>query len=459
MSDLAAELETINLGDQRLNRRARRVLAKLGAQPGASIPTACGGWDETRAAYRLFDHEQVTAQQVLEPHYQCSEERIRQQPRVLCIQDTTELDYTGKSDIEGLGPLNYETRRGLYLHPTVAVTPERVCLGVLDAWCWAREPGSLGEAKGSRPIEEKESIRWLEGYQRVCELQERTPETQLIYVGDREADIYELFAEYHQAQHSPAACAEWLIRAEHDRKLVDGRKLWAAVAAAPARARIEFDMPATEQRKARHIVQTLRVARLTLKAPYRPGTKLPPVEVSAILAHEDNPPAGEEPIRWLLLTSLPVDSAAQAVEILQWYLCRWQIEIFFRILKSGCHIEDLQLEKLERLEPALAFYLIIAWRVLYLTMLGRTCPELPCNVVFADDEWQAVYIVAKRQPPPDMPPTLDEMVRMVAGFGGFLNRKGDGFPGPQTLWIGLQRCRDFVLAMEAQRAMQSSRYG
>ena len=118
MSDLVAELETVNLGDQRLNERARRVLSQLGAQPGASIPAACGGWPETKGAYRLFEHARVTAQQVLEPHYQCSEQRLRQHPQVLCIQDTTELDYTGKSDIEGLGPLNYETRRGLYLHPT-----------------------------------------------------------------------------------------------------------------------------------------------------------------------------------------------------------------------------------------------------------------------------------------------------------------------------------------------------
>ncbi len=460
MSDLVAELETVNLGDQRLNDRARRVLAKLGAQPGASIPAACGGWAETKGAYRLFDHEKVTAQQVLEPHYQCSEERLRQHPLVLCIQDTTELDYTGKSDIEGLGPLNYETRRGLYLHPTLAVTPERLPLGVLDAWSWTREPGSLGEAKDPyRSIEEKESIRWLEGYQRVGELQAQTPDTRRVYVGDREADIYELFVERHRAQQAQIPYAEWLIRAEHDRKLADGRKLWEAAAQAPVLARVEFDMPATDTRKARHITQTLQAVRVTLKAPYRPVQSLPDVEVTALLAQEENPPAGEEPIRWLLLTSLPVDTAEQAIELLQWYLCRWQIEIFFKVLKSGCKVEELQLENLERLEPALAFYMIIAWRVLYLTMLGRTCPELPCNVVFADEEWHAVYIVAKRQPPPEVPPSLDEMVRMVAGFGGFLNRQSDGFPGPQTLWIGLQRSRDFVLAMEAQRAMQEPRYG
>ncbi len=442
MNALAEELAAIDLGDARLNRRARRTLEKLGAHPMQSIPTACGGWAETLAAYRLFDHPQVTAQAVLEPHYACTEQRMREYSVVLCIQDTTEGDYSGKNDIVGLGPLNYETRRGLYLHPTLAVTPERVPLGLLDLWSWTREAGSLGKEQGRRPIEEKESLRWLEGYRRVSELIESLPETQLVYVADREADIYEVLAERAATQ----PCAEWLIRAERAR-----------LASAPVLAEAEFDLPATARRPARRIHQQLRVARLTFKAPHRSDRTLADIEVSAVLAREVDPPQGEEPIEWLLLTSLPVETAEQALEKLQWYLCRWQIEVFFKILKSGCRIEKLQLETLERLEPALAFYLIIAWRVLYLTLLGRDCPQMPCNVVFAEEEWRAVYIVTKRQPPPETPPSLDAMVRMVASFGGLLNRKGDGFPGPQSLWIGLQRTRDFVLAMDAQRASQSPR--
>ena len=134
-------------------------------------------------------------------------------------------------------------------------------------------------------------------------------------------------------------------------------------------------------------------------------------------------------------------------------------QVYFKVLKSGCRVEQLQLEKRERLEPALAFSRIIAWRVLFLTLLGRECPEMPCDVVFEKAEWQAVYIVTERKPPPETPPTLDSMVRRVAGLGGFLNRKSDGFPGPQTLWIGLQRTADFVLAMDAQRGLGEGRYG
>ena len=151
----------------------------------------------------------------------------------------------------------------------------------------------------------------------------------------------------------------------------------------------------------------------------------------------------------LLLTNLPVTTPEQVIEKINWYLCRWQIEIYFRILKSGCNIEKLQLEHVERLRPALALYMIVAWRVLYLTVMGRECPELPCDVVFETSEWQAVYLVATKTRPPAHPPTLNTMVRMVAGFGGFLGRKHDGEPGPQSMWIGLQRTRDFVLTLEA----------
>jgi hypothetical protein len=322
-------------------------------------------------------------------------------------------------------------------------------------WTWARAPGSLGKDNGTRPIEEKESIRWLEGFARVNELAERTPTTDFVYIADREADIYELFVE----APCPESGADWLIRGQHDHLLSDSTKLRGKLDKAPALTELRFDQPASAGRAARPVHQQIKSVRVTLKAPSRPDRTLPDVEVTAILATEINPPVGEDAVEWLLLTNLQVETAEQAIEKLQWYLCRWQIEIYFKILKSGCRVEELQLEKLERLEPALAFYMIIAWRVLFLTMLGRDCPEMPCDVVFATPEWQAVYLVTKREPPPEKPPSLDTMVRMVAGLGGFLNRKSDGFPGVQTLWVGLQRAADFVLALDAQGNAQAGRYG
>ncbi|WP_328984040.1 IS4 family transposase [Thiorhodovibrio winogradskyi] len=381
---------------------------------------------------------------------------MREHPRVLCIQDTSEGDFTTKKGIAGLGPLNYESRYGIYIHPTLAVTPERVALGLLDFHTFTREPGSLGQDKDPlRPLEEKESVRWVDGYARVNELAETLTDTRLTYIADREGDIYDLFVEAPIPENS----ADWLVRVRHrDRCLADGRKLNEALDAAPVLTHTTFERPATNGAKARQVEQDIKVVRVTLKAPWRPDRTLPDVRVTALLATEVNPPAGEEPLNWLLLTNMPVETAEEAVEKLSWYLCRWQVEIFFRILKSGCRIEELQLETRERLEPALAIDMIIAWRVLYLTMLGRECPEMPCDAVFAEEEWKAVYLVTQRQAPPEQPPPLDTMVRMVASLGGFLNRKCDGFPGPKTLWIGLQRIPDFVRALEAYRSVGES-YG
>lgn len=325
MSALAEERAGIDLGDQRLNRRARRVLAKLGDKPTVSIPTACGGWHETRAAYRLFDHAAVTAEAVLAPHVACTAARLRAHPRVLCVQDTTELDYTTKKGIADLGPLNLESRWGMYLHPTLALTPERVPLGILDLHSWAREPGSLGhDLDPNRPLEDKESVRWVDGFARVNELAERLPDTRLAYIADREGDIYDLFVE----APCPETGADWLVRAQHDRLLSDGRKLRDALAAAPVLAEITFERPAAKGRCARPVHQQIQVVRVTLKAPSRPDRTLPEVAVTALLATEPHPPADEDPLDWLLVTNLLVETPAQAIEKLQWYLCRWQIEVY-----------------------------------------------------------------------------------------------------------------------------------
>jgi len=451
------EMGSADFGDKRLNRRAHLALDQLWGKPTLSIPGACKGWAETMAAYRFFDNEKVTQEKVLLPHVKATWDRIRQHPVVLCLEDTTEVDYSTKKETKGLGPLTYQARQGLLLHPTLAVTPDRVPLGCLNAHFWARGPEFRGEERAQlwkMNIEEKESFRWIEGYRRLSDGASQAPRTQLIYIADRESDIYELFVE---AQARQGAKAHLLIRALHDRKVLEGGKLWQEVEKAPVLGEVEFDVPKSDGEPSRHIVQTLQAARLKLKAPYRPDKKMPDVDVTVILAREKNPPAGTDPAEWMLLGTMPVETFEEAAEKLQWYLCRWQIEIFFRILKSGCQIQKLQLEHVDRLKPAIALYMIIAWRVLHLTMLGRKCPNLPCDVIFDAQEWKAVYMVTRHEEPPKQPPALNEMIEMVASFGGFLNRKGDGFPGPKTLWIGLQRIRDFTIALNAAAEVQSSR--
>jgi hypothetical protein len=447
---VVSETSSAELGDERLNRRLETVLRRLAAQPDKSIPTASRGWSETQAAYRFFDNEKVTPEKVLAPHQEATRQRMRPHPVVLCVEDTSELDFTSKPKTEGLGPLSYESTRGIYIHPMLAVTPEGLCLGVLEFWRWVRDTSDHGgkdrQDRLSRPLEQKESLRWVEGYKKVCALQEEAKETRLVYLADRDSDLFELF------EAAASGSAAWLIRAAQDRAVQGGGLLWERVGQSPCLGQIEFNLAPARGRKARRVIQSLRAMRVQLRPPYRPDKKLAPVEVTAILAEEQAPPAGEDPIQWLLLSSLPVENFAEAHEKIQWYLCRWQIEVYFHVLKNGCKVEELQLQSRERIEVALALYLIVAWRVLYLTRLGRTVPDLCCEVAFSPQEWQAAYLVSKRQRPPAEPPRLQEILTLVAGLGGYLARKGDGPPGPKTIWIGLQRVRDFVFALEARDA-------
>jgi hypothetical protein len=450
------ETSTAELGDKRLNRRFGHVLALLSRRPADNIPAACKSWNETKAAYRFFDHEEVNDKKVLAPHCDATVERMKNETVVLLLQDTTELDFTSKSQTQGLGRLTYEKQRGMYLHPTLAVTPERVCLGVVDTQILIREDVRKEEKirHETLPIESKESVRWLRSYQTANRLAKKLSKVQIVNIADREGDIYEVFVEASGAKETGGA--DWIIRGNQDRLLnsQEGpRKIRASIGKMPVLGVVEFDLPRAEGRKARRVKQEIRAKRVTLKAPYRKGNQLPSVSINVVLASEIDAPTGVEPIEWLLLTSLSISTIKSVMCVIEWYLCRWQIELFFKILKSGCGVEKLQLQTVERLGSCIAMYLIIAWRVLYLTMLGRKCPDILCDVAFEDEEWRAVWIVVKRSQPPQVVPKLNTIIIMIASLGGFLNRKGDGFPGSKTIWIGLQRTRDFVAAMEAQKTI------
>ena len=205
---------------------------------------------------------------------------------------------------------------------------------------------------------------------------------------------------------------------------------------------VRFTLPTRPQRPSRPVVLTVRGERVTLQQEGEPVT------VTALRAREESPPAEVEPLDWRLLSNRSVETLAAAAELIQWYGTRWSIEVFFRIFKTGCRVEALQLSTLERLEPALALYLIIAWRIQYLTLLGRVTPELPCDAVLDPDEWYAVYVAVHHQPPPAISPPLPAMLGWIARLGGHLGRKNDGPPGPQSLWIGLQRARDLAWGMQ-----------
>jgi hypothetical protein len=447
------EFGTAALGDKRLAQRLMQLGEAFFAMPTANIPQACATKAATKAAYRFFDNDQVSMDAILQPHYEATRQRIGNHPIVLVAQDTSTLNYTHHPMTEGLGPINTieDKNIGLLLHDTMAFTPEGTPLGLLDVQCWARDPAQAGKRhrRHEQTIEEKESYKWIKSYRNVCIVQARCPGTQLIVMADREADIHELFVEYLQTSKS----AQLLIRAEksrnrkvtHDQQQIEF--LWSCLQAIAPAGTINLAVPPRKDRLARTATLEVRYAPVTLKAPQRkPG--MPDVAIHAIYAKEANaPPDIDDPIEWMLLSTVPVTSFEEAQTALDRYARRWGIEVYHRVLKSGCRIEDRQLGAANRLENCLAIDMVVAWRIHHLTWLGRETPDMPCTAFFEDTEWKALVGFMHQSPVvPDKPPTLKEAIVMVASLGGFLNRKSDGEPGTQTLWRGLQRLEDITKA-------------
>lgn len=433
------------LGDARLRQRLVVIARDFYARPHAQIPQACQSRAKTKAAYRFFTHPDTTMDALLEPHCQATRQRIAHEQIVLAVQDTTSLNYSTHPATEQLGPIGARPDGivGLLVHDTMAFSLEGTPLGLLDVQCWARDERAFGKKhhRRERPIEHKESHKWLKSFRRVADVQQRCPTTMLVSVGDREADLYELF---HLALGTPQG-PKLLVRAEQDRLLADGQAhLWPTVEQQPLAGVQEIAVPRRGKQPARIAQLEIRWAEVTLKPP-QGKAGYGPVTLWAVLAQEAQAPDGIDPLRWMLLTTCPVTSFAAASEKLQWYTTRWGIEIYHRTLKSGCQIEERQLGTADRIEACLAIDMVVAWRIYHLTKLGREVPDVPCTVCFDEAEWKALTAYITKIPvPPAEPPSLRQAIHMVASLGGFLGRKGDGEPGTQTLWLGLQRVDDLA---------------
>ncbi len=461
------EMKTADLKDKRQDARLREVLSQLGAHPVASIPAACGGHAEMTAAYRFFDNEKVTFDSVLQPHQAATRKRLETQDIAVLVQDTTELDLTRPGEqVAGAGPLDGSARYGLLLHLLTAFTPDGTPLGTLAAHAWVRDEQAVRTASLSRaqraaiPLAQKESYRWIETLQQAQTLAADMPRTRLICVADSEADIYEFLV----AGQTEPRSVEWIVRACQNRALASATQDAASAREQALSQEVLFRQSITvrgrqskvscesrgrrQPRESRQAEVEVRAAHVTLRPPWRPDQKLPPISLQVVVVREAEPPPGEEPIEWFLLTSLPVDDVEQVRQVIQYYCTRWMIEIFFRTLKQGCRVEERRFEHIDRLLPCVALFLTVAWRTLYVCRLSRSLPDVSCEAVFEPSEWKAVYRVVRGESPPSEPPPLSEMVRLVAQLGGYVNRPRKDPPGAQTVWIGLQRMRDFALCWD-----------
>jgi len=440
------ELQGVVCGDVRLKKRLFTLVRDFYACPTGNIPQACGSRAKTKACYRFFDHPQMNMDTILHPHFQATAQRIAQEPLVLVIQDTTTLSYSTHSACQGLGPIGTEKEKavGLLLHDTLAVTPQGVPLGLVDIQCYTRDKESWRkkEKHHSLPGEGKESQRWIASFEATARLQKQCPKTTLVSVADREADFYSLFL---QATATPQA-PHLLIRAFQKRSLQgEYRSYLEKLESQPVAGIQTITVPRRGNHPSRQAQLAVRFLEVTLNPPYYLKQERA-VTLWAVSAQEETIPTdGSEPVSWILLTTMPVHNFSDACERIRWYCQRWLIEVYHRTLKSGCKIEERQLKSADRMENCLAIDLIVAWRIFFLTKQGRETPDVPCTVFFEEAEWKAlVAYVTKNPVPVSNPPTLKEAIWMVAGLGGFLGRKSDGYPGTKTMWLGLQRLDDIT---------------
>jgi hypothetical protein len=441
------EFAPVALKEVRLNRRCQVLAGALEQQPMVPLNQACEDWADTKAAYRFMDNPQVSPVAILAPHCQRTVERMKAHSLVLAVQDTTFFNYTAHPQTEGLGEIGTKEQhqRGFGMHTTLALTPDGLPLGLLTQAFFTRpvgEPAHTPTALRKLPIEEKESYRWLEALEQTMAL---TPvQVQVVTVCDREADIYELFALAAQRQ------ASLLVRASADRCLAENKvkHLWDKVERRRRVGELTVEITGNQQHPARQATVSLRFCQVTLKPPVRPRSqaKLPPVTLTALLVREEHPPADiDEPIEWLLLTNTAVRSLAEAVQVVDWYGGRWQIEVYHKILKSGCTVEACRLQTADRLQNYIALMSVVAWRLHWLTYINRCDPHQPCTVVLTTPEWQALYLrIHKTMTFPKKLPTVHQVIRWIAQLGGFLGRKADGEPGITVMWRGWQRLQDMA---------------
>ena len=460
------ELGGADLGDERRNRRLIKTAEHLAASPISPINEACGTWIDAKAAYRFFDNSNVVPAEILRPHVaETAKRMVACGETVLAVQDTVFFSYQTHSNTTGLGPIGKASSgsdRGLIMHNALAFSASGLVLGILSQQIWARKdvPEETRVEKITRlqctPVEEKESFKWLKA---LRETVANTPKgVKVVTVGDRESDFYEFIAEATDLKTS------YLIRARVDRQLdgADGfLNMTEAITSSPELGTVTLEIPGNGKRKTRTAIVALRSVEVTIPPPCKrgkakKGAPIEPIAVTIVAATETLPPEGFEAISWVLLTNHPVRDFDDAAEKVKWYARRWGIEVWHKVLKSGCKVEACLLETADRLKRFLTLFSVIGFRVMHITFFARVQPDAPGTDLFSGEEVDTLHIRVKRTAPPKEPPPVKEVVRMLGMLGGHLGRRHDGDPGPTVIWRGLMRLHDSVEAIHAYKEFLST---
>ena len=452
---IAEELRDCILPDARLDGRLYNLVSQMSGSVGVPIPQACEDWAATKAAYRFFDNDRFDESDILQGHFEATQRRYSQTTGpILVLHDTTEFSYQREnpeaigattrvnSGKDKAGRHRMHTVCGLLLHDSLAVTRDGLPLGLTAAKFWTRRKFKGTNALKKKinptriPIEEKESMRWLDGVRQSTELL-GAPD-RLVHIGDRESDIYELFclAEQLETRFLVRACVDRLAESRH-------RKISEAMSQAPLMATHDVTFVNAKGKKETASLE-IKYREICVLPPIGKQRRYPKLDLTVLHAFETNPPEGRKPIGWKLITNLPVSSRREAIEKLDWYAMRWKIETFHKILKSGCNAEKAKLRNAERLVKLIAVFCIIAWRIFWMTMAKRQTKHAAPEIALTNNEMKILDLVVEDKIPPPKKP-LTDYIRKIARLGGYLDRKNDPPPGNMVLWRGMSRLTDIHL--------------
>ena len=441
------ETEKQVMGDVRLNKRLATLLNTLSAEPSKSLPCANDTWSETFAAYRFFDNDKVSFDSIMTGHQAATLDRIRKESVILIPQDTTFLNFATDSKSKEMGTLRTKDSNQQLLHTSIAITPSRVNLGIVEGSMWQRPEKKTKNSRHTTPIEKKESKRWIDHYLRACDIQEEVPETTVVSIADREGDIHEWFQCAETINENRRA--NFIVRAKANRALeLDEDEcvtLWDYINSLKILGKYSVNVPKRNGDPGRSATIDVRVSEVRIRGK---GKARRPLSLYVVLAKEHQPPAGKKGVEWMLLTDLVVEDFEESRVIIEWYRCRWEIEMYFRVIKGSCEIENSRLRNEPRKLNCIAVYMIIAWRLHSISMLSRKIPDRPCTDAFSEKEWTILWRMRKKTPPPKAVPCLRDITRMLAGLGGFLGRKGDGEPGVKTIWEGYDKLLHYIEAAD-----------
>ena len=448
---IQGELESAAFPDERLGKRLGVMLPPFADGTAESVPLACQDWANPKAAYRFFANDRVTEEDILAGHFRSTRERFSGVAgTILVLHDTTQLSYRrenigllhrGRRD--RTHPLGNHPLCGLSLHSSLGLTPAGLPLGLAAVKFWTRQAFKGTNALKRKinptrvPITEKESLRWLLNLQHATALLGEPD--RCVHVGDRESDIYELFCAAEDAG------THFLIRACANRRAEDGTtRLEAEMAEVPVQGTHRIEVRDRHGHPTEAVLE-LRYRRVRLLPPVAKHKQYRPVEVTAIYAQERGTPKNRERLEWKLLTDLPVTTPEAAIEKLRWYALRWKIEVFHKILKSGCRVEESGLRTAERLVRLVAVCCILRWRIFWMTMINRTQPQAAPTIALTQLELDLLDQIFPEKGKARAGPALGSSLVRIARLGGYLARAGDPVPGNSVMWRGLARLTDLTL--------------